>query len=267
MNTRPFLLLLPLAAALLCRAEDFTLADGTVLHEARVVRKDGESATIAHTTGVQRISYDRLSPELQVRLELTPEAVKARREAARLEEKRRSEARERKAAQQRAALETSGLSPRYMTGADIISLHSSWTTLSAAAAEYLAAEWNRREALRCGLTVEAQRYKEDAAELARNIEKERAEMVQAQERIAGLEAQLRETQAELRQTRLTLKKLEKQNQELSSERKTNTTVTIYEPHYVPVYRPQPIILPPAVRPPAPMRPQPPRQPVPVRIMR
>lgn len=254
---------MPLVAAALCRAEDFTLADGTVLHEARVVRKDGESATIAHTSGVQRITFDRLSPELQKRLELTPEDVRARREAARREGERRAEAKERKAARQRAALEMSGLSPRYMTGADVLALHSSWATLSAAAAEYLAAEWNRREALRCGLTVEALHYKEDAAVLSTKIERERAEMVQAQERIEALETRLRDSHSELQQTRQTVQKLEKKNQELLNELKkaqqSPNTVVITEPHYVPLYRPQPIVVPPTVVRPNP--PPPPPQPM------
>lgn len=256
--------LLPLLTVLLlpCSAEDFTLADGSVLHDAHVVRQDDETATIRHTTGVQRIPYTRLTPELQKRLGLTPEEVNARRAAAREAERQRAEAREKKAAEQRAALVTSGLSPRYMTGADVISLYSAWSTLSAPAAEYLAAEWNRREALRCGLTVEARRYKEDAAVLARNIERERAEEIRTRERLAVAEKELDAAKRDLQQARLAVQQLEKQNAELKERpaQATTTTVVVSEPRVVPVYRPQPIILPPVHQPRPPIvRPTPPVQ--------
>lgn len=253
------------AAAMLlippCQAEDITLADGTVLLDASIVRHDGESATIRHAHGVQRIPYIRLSPELQQRLDLTPEAVNKRRAHARQEEQRRAEAQEKKAAQQRAALNVSGLSPRYLTGADVLSLISSWTTLSASAAEYLAAEWNRREALRCGLTVEARRYKEDATVLSHNTTKERAELLQAREREAALSAKLQSAEAELRRARDTIRTLEEQLDKLKQEQKkrptsTSTTVVVSEPRVVPVYqpRPVPVVIPPpphALKPPPP----------------
>lgn len=247
------LLALSAGIAALCSADELTLADGTVLHEAQVLRHDDESATIRHSTGVQRIPYQKLSRELQEQLGLTPEDVAARREKARQTEKKRADAREKKAALQRAALETSGLSPRYMSGADVIALYSTWGTLSAAAAEYLAAEWNRREALRCGLTVEAARYKADAAELAKHVEQERADSQQNQEKLANLQEQLQETRKELQQTQQKTHKLEKQNEALKNrpENRSSTTVVVTEPRYVPV--PTPVVVP-SVQPPRPAPP-------------
>lgn len=256
---KPYLLPLAAALALPCAAEDLTLTDGTVLRDAGIVRQDDESATISHAAGVQRVLYHRLPPELQQRLNLTPEAVQARKDEARQAERRRAEAREKKAAQQREALRASGLTPRYMTGADVISLYSAWHTLSAAAAEYLAAEWNRREALRCGLTVEAQRFKEDAAVLSQNMEKERAELQKALEREATLTRQLQALQRELDLALAEQKKLERQNQELRDRPPRETTVVVpetrVETRLVPVYQPPPVIIPPVrVTPPPPAKP-------------
>ena len=242
-----------LIGAAICPAEDFTLTDGTVLENARVVRQDGESAIISHATGVQRIPYTRLSPELQARLDLTPEAVEARRAKSEQEERERALAREKKAAQQREALAVSGLSPRYLTGADIIAIYSSWNTLSATAAEYLAAEWNRREALRCGLTIEAQRHKEDAAQLLHHMETERTEIAKKQEQSDSLDRQLQNARQDLAAARAEIKRLESLNSELRN-RPSQGTVVISEPTVVPVYRPSPIILPPVHQPRPPMRP-------------
>lgn len=242
-------LLFAACMAALCQAEDITLTDGTVLQEACVLRQDDESATIRHSTGVQRIPYQRLPHELQTRLGLTPEAVAARREQQREDARKRAEAREKKAAQQRAALEESGRHPRYMTGADVISLYSTWGTLSAATAEYLAAEWNRREALRCGLTVEAAGYKENAAALARHIEQERAEAQREQQRVATVEQQLRQAQQELKLTQDKLHALEKKyNEQEKQPTHSTTTVVVSEPRYVPVYQPAPVVVPPPPRP-------------------
>lgn len=247
-------MLMPFLVAL-CAAEDFTLADGTLLQEARVVRHDGESAIIAHATGVQRVTYDRLPAELQERLDLTPEAVAARREQARQAARARAEARDQRAARQRAALETSGLSPRYMSGADVVALFQMRETISPTEAEYLAAGWNRREALRCGLTVEAQMYKEDAAALEPRVERERSATPRLQERVASLEKELKQAQEELKRAQAAVHKLDAENASLQKElsQRSNTTVVVREPTYVPVYRPAPIVVPP-VRVPGPPAP-------------
>lgn len=252
------------ALAGLCAAEDMTLADGTVLREARVRRQDDESVTIAHAEGVVRVSFDRLTADLQKRFNLTPEAVNERREKAIQAEKEKELALEKKKAEQRAALAESNLSPRYLTGVDVATLYVTCGGVSATMAEYLAAEWNRREALRCGLTVEAERYKEDAVKLLPDVKKEQDEARQVQDYYARLEAHCRESQSQmqtlqqqLKDARASIKKLEEQveqaEREAASQKTTTTIVT--SPTVVPVYRPAPIVLPPvAPRPPLPPRP-------------
>ena len=160
-----FLSFLVLLAAGLCMAEDFVLVDGTVFQDAKVVRRDADSVLIRHSTGVQRVSYDRLTPELQQRFDLTPQAVREYYD--KIDQARRdlAEAEDKKAAAQRSALQASGLSPRYLTGADVSALISTWETLPSVCAEYLAADWNRREAARCHLTVESKRFAEEAKRL------------------------------------------------------------------------------------------------------
>lgn len=247
----------------LCSAEEITLVTGETLHEARVLRQDGESVTLAHTAGVARVMYDRLTPELQQRFGLTPEAVQARREKAQAAEKERAIAREKKMAEQRAALAHSNLSPRYVTGVEVSVLYGSWGEVSAPVAEYLAAEWNRREAMRCGLTIEADRYRDDALKLLPRVQQEQAEAKQKRENAAVLESRLEETQEQLRQTRVTIRKLEAEAK--SPPAQTTTVIATAEPTYVPVpvYQPQPVALPPVrvARPPQPpvVRPIPPRR--------
>ena len=71
------LMLLPLC----CYAEDLTLADGTVLKDAEVLRKGEEDLQIRHAGGIEKFSYTELSTALQERYELTPALVEARRKA------------------------------------------------------------------------------------------------------------------------------------------------------------------------------------------
>lgn len=247
---RNALLSLYLAGAALCPAEDFVLTDGTVLQEARLVRKDADSAVIGHSTGVQRVSYDRLPPELQERFGLTPQAVRDYREKRAQAERARAEAEEKLAASQRAALEASALSPRYLTGADVMTLYSAWDTLSAACAEYLAADWNRREAARCSLTVEADRYAREADRLAARMNEERKAADKEKTRAAALDAELRVAKDELKKTRDTVSSQKEEIKKLNEEvfKQPSGTVVISRPTYVPVYRPSPIALPPVVRP-------------------
>ena len=235
-----FLPFLFLFAAGLCLAEDFVLVDGTVLQNAKVVRKDADSLVISHSAGVQRVGYDRLTPELQQRFDLTPHAVREYYD--KVEQMRRdfAEAEEKKAAAQRAALQISGLSPRYLTGADVSALMSTWETLSAVCAEYLAADWNRREAARCNLTVEANRFDEEAKRLVARVENEREaikkenDLKRAREQISSLQQVI--------------------NRLNESSSQSSGTVIISRPTYVPIYRPAPIVVPPVVRPLPPPRP-------------
>ncbi len=239
-----------------CFADDITLTDGTVLREAQVVRKDSDSAVIRHSEGVQRVSFERLPNELQESLDLTPQAVQARRELAKNEQLARELAQEKLATQQREALETSRLSPRYLTGADVMALYSAWDTLSAAAAEYLAAEWNRREALRCNLTVESDRYAKDAQQLSARMENERADLLKQKRQVASLKEELNQARADLKKAQNSLHSYKEEYEKLSKQQQESpSTVVISEPNYVPVYRPNPIVLPPVI-----VRPTPPPPP-------
>lgn len=241
----------------MCSAEDITLADGTLLRDARVVRKDDDSAIISHSEGVQRVKFDRLLPDLQQKLDLTPQAVQMRREQARLEKIETQKAQEKLIARQREALAVSKLTPRYLSGADVLALFSSWETLSAATAEYLAAEWNRREALRCNLTVEAENYEKDAQSLAARMEEERQENRRTREKYDALNEELARTRTELKTAQDSLQTYKKKCEQLTRQQALPSTVVISEPTYVPIYRNNPIVLPPIRVRPAPPPPRPP----------
>lgn len=237
-------LLVALVAACFCAAEEITLADGETLHDARVLRQDAESVTLAHSAGVARVIYSRLTPELQQRFGLTPAEVEARREKALQAERERAAAREKKMAEQRAALAASNLSPRYVTGVELVSLYGGVAPLSAVGAEYLAAEWNYREALRCGLTIEAERYKEESAKWLPKLQQEQREAQQADEDRQVWEERWKHTEDQLKQARQEIKKL---RTELEERPRSTTTIVTSSPTYVPVFQPPP-------RPPAPVFP-------------
>ena len=73
----PFILL-----TLSCYAEDFTLADGSVLKDAKVLHRTDEELQIFHSGGIEKFSYKELGEELQKRYEMTPEQVRDRKAAA-----------------------------------------------------------------------------------------------------------------------------------------------------------------------------------------
>lgn len=246
------LLVTVFALAWLCPAEDLVLADGERLQEVRVLRRDDESVTMMHSSGVVRVPFDRLTPELQKRFQLTPAEVESRRDKLRRAEQERALAREKKMAEQRAALVVSNLSPRYVTGAELSALYGAWGAISAAGAEYLAAEWNCREALRCGLTVEADRYREDAAKWLPQMQSTQEEARKAREE---QETRLKQAQEQLEQARREVKKLKT---ELAGRPASgNTTIVVSSPSVLPPPPPivRPLPRPPMPRPPV-LRPQP-----------
>ncbi len=230
---------------LFCSAEDFELVDGTVLHEAKFIRKEGDRAVIRYSTGAGRIKYDRLPPELQQRFGLTPQEVQAYYDKIEQEKREKEMAEERLAAAQRAALQEAALSPRYVTGADIIAIYSAWDTIPASCAEYMAAEWNRREAARCNLTVEAKRFAEEADRLVAHMKEHKKDIGDEKRRVAELEEELQDAKSALKKARETVKTQRKQMKELSEKAtKNHGTVIISNPTYVPVYRPVPVLRPP-----------------------
>lgn len=248
--------------ALCCHAEDFTLADGTVLKDAEVLRQDSEYLQIRHAGGIERFYYTELGPELQQKYELTPEQVEARRQAAdsAAEEKRRArreakEARDKalleEQARREAALEASGKYARYLRGADVIQLCSAYFTVDAAVAEFLAAEWNYREALRMNLPADAERFAAEVATLKQSFEKELERLTAVQDELDTLRATVQSQQAELKrrddEIAALRAKVAKLNKELGRAEAENTprstTVVIDRPVYVPTYVPTPVVLP------------------------
>lgn len=276
-----------LLLSLCCQAEDFTLADGTVLKEAEVLRKGEEELQIRHAGGIEKFSYTELSAELQKRFDLTPESVEARRKSAAdaaAEKQREKEAakaekaRALKEAQEArlAALEAAGKHARYISGADVIQLCSSMVTLEARAAEFLAAEWNRREALRLNLGVDTQRFTAEADSLKEDFEQERKELSTLRSELSDKRAKVQEQSATIKRKNDEIAALRaeiaKLNKELgrAENAATNTTVVVDNPVYVPTYvgptcighvhRPRPRTCPPPHKP-RPARPAPRPRPI------
>lgn len=255
-----FVLFFLLVGALGCHAEDFVLADGSVLHDAVVLRRSDEDIQVRHSGGIQRYAYDKLSPELQERFQMTPEQVEARRRQAQEDAAARRREKEEQQAARRALLEASGQHPRYLSGADVLQLYSPFGTLSAREAEFLAAEWNRREALRLGLPVESERFTEEAASLRSGFEEERQMYLKRIQEADALRATVSGLQTRLAQQEAELARLNKANAALQAEwnhKPASTTTVIKEPVYVPtlVPVPQPAPRPSGPRPPA-VRPTP-----------
>lgn len=279
------LLLLPLC----CQAEDFTLADGTVLKDAEVLRKGAEELQIRHAGGIEKFSYTELSAELQKRYELTPEAVEAHRKAlsdaaaAKQREKEAAKAEQERVLRENqearmAALEAAGKHARYICGADVIQLCSSMLTLEARAAEFLAAEWNRREALRLNLGVDTQRFTEEADSLKPDFERERQELATLRSELSDKRAKVQEQSATIKRKNDEIAALRAEIAKLNKElgraetRSTNTTVVVDNPVYVPTYvgptcvghvhKPRPRTCPPPAKP-RPARPA--TRPQPIRV--
>lgn len=254
---KKFAALLIGACALSATADDFVLSDGSVLQDATVVRTSLDSVLVRHSNGVQQLLFDRLSPQLQQQLGMTPELVAERRAAAEQAAKKRRLEREAAQAARLAALQASGQHPRYLSGADMYSIYSSVESISPRTAEYLAALWNRREAARMGLVIDVERYAADAAGLRGVAESELSNLraaQQAQREVDKLRAQV----AHLQQQNEALRK------QLADARAgslaTSTTVVVDNPVYVPV--PTPVGRP--CPPPSPRRPvAAPRHPRPV----
>lgn len=271
-----------LSLSLVAAAEDFTLADGTVLKEAEVLRKSSDEIQIRHAGGIEKFSYRELSSDLQQRFDLTPESVHARKQEALDAEAEKQRAREQALADKQramreaqeaklAALEAAGKYARYLSGADVIQLCSGMLTIEARAAEFLAAEWNRREALRLNLGVDQQRFTADVDALRADFEKERkalvslrSELEQKRARVKEQAAAIKRQNEEIAQLRAQIAKLNKELGRAEAESipsSSGGTVVIDRPVYVPTYiapvsRPRPC--PPRPRPakPAVHRPRP-----------
>lgn len=253
-----FYLLLPLFWGL-CHAEDFTLADGTVLHDATLLRRSDEDIQVRHSAGVQRFRYDALSPELQVRFEMTPEQVEARRRAAQDAREEQLRLKRKEQEEQRSLLEASSAQPRYLSGGDVATVFSELDQLSMRQAEYLAAEWNRREARRFRLPLEEDRFTEDAAALRGSFAAEREQRLRNAQSVDSLRAKISELQSLLQQKEDLISRLGEENARLRKELDAARAFSSTQPTTVisrPVYVPTPVYVPraPALRPPGPPQP-------------
>lgn len=241
-----------LLLSLCCHAEDFTLADGTVLKDAEVIRQGDEELQIRHAGGIEKFSYTELGEELQQRYELTPAQVEARRKAAAEATARKQREKEAAKAEKArilkeeqearmALLEASGKHARYISGADVIQLCSSMFTIEARAAEFLAAEWNRREALRLNLGVDTQRFSAEADSLKEDFEQERKELSTLRSELSDKRAKVQEQSATIKRQNDEIAALRAEVARLNKElgraenRPTNTTVVVDNPVYVPTY--------------------------------
>ena len=235
------LLMLPFCVC----AEDFTLADGTVLKEAEVLHRGANDIQIRHAGGIERFSYKELSEEMQQRFELTPEHVAERRKQATetAAEKRRRIQEDQEA--RAAALELSGKYARYLTGADVMGLVAGMVTLEARAAEFLAAEWNYREALRLKLPLDAQRFEAEVNTRRSGYEKEcrkqenlRVELESLRSKTQDQAARIKLLNDEVATLRAKVAQLNKELGRAEAEAvDSSTTVVIDRP--VPVYVPSP----------------------------
>ena len=247
----PFVLM-----ALSCYAEDFTLADGTVLKDAKVLHRTDEVLQIFHSGGIEKFSYDELGEELQKRYEMTPEQVLARKTAAKQaadEDRKAKEAikaeKERVLQEEQqariAALEASGKYARYINGAEVTQLCSALLTVDARTAEYLAAEWNHREALRLNWGVDAQRFASEVAALKDDFERRRKEFASMRTELDEKRAKVKEQAATIKRKNQEIAELQAKiaslNKELGRAEAENvsndTTVVIDRPVYVPTYGP------------------------------
>ncbi len=254
MRVFPCLLLFS-AGVLCCRAEEFTLLDGRVLRDAEVLRQGVDELQIRHEGGIQKVKFDLLPRGLQERFGMTPEQVEARNEELRRAAESRRAARKEEEERHRARLEAAGEHPRYLGGADVLALVRSVETLGAGEAEYLAAEWNRREAERLRLESEAARFAGEAASLRAAFDAARRKSLRERQSQDEQKARLTALREQLGEALKQLEQLEKANELLRQENKTlwkarsawgtNTVVL-----------PSPVVVPPVrtFRPAAPVRP-------------
>lgn len=211
-------------------AEDMSLADGTVLHEVVVTGRGVDYLQVRHSSGACRVYYQNMTSELQGRFQMTPEDVEARQsEVKQQADERRKEKREANA-RRRELLKEAGLQPRYLTGSEVLQLLSPLDVVGSREAEYLAVEWNRREALRMGLDGEAERFAGDARVLRGAFEADRRSFLaqyrdtqKAREKVSALHAQLDAAEKQV-------KRLQDENAALRQEPLyTNPSATVVLP--------------------------------------
>jgi len=69
----PTFLILIVCFASIAMADDITLSDGKVLHNAKIISQDAASVTIKHSTGIARVMMPELPKELRDKLNYDPD--------------------------------------------------------------------------------------------------------------------------------------------------------------------------------------------------
>ncbi len=260
-------LLFPLLlAATACLAEDFTLADGTVLRNVTVQRKTADELFVLHAEGARHIRYDQLPTELQERYGMTPAQVAAYRHGLEEAAEERRAARVAREEARLTRLRESGQYPRYLDATAVQRLLAPLEILPLRECACLAAEWNRAEARRLGLEDSAQLYSSERdalkpeldSALATRREKERV-LQKLRDELAEKGRSLEQLQKEAEQLRRECGQLRQENAELraSRSRVVNDTTIVLPPRPI-IVPPPPLVPPPAVsRPPQLPRPVPP----------
>ncbi len=78
---RSFIICLAALATSLARAEDIKLANGDVLKDAKITSHDAIGVTITHSSGIGRVPYDLLPPELRQKFSYDPAKARERADA------------------------------------------------------------------------------------------------------------------------------------------------------------------------------------------
>ncbi len=179
-------------------AENLTLKDGSLLRDAVVSRKGIDHVIIRHAGGVKRVDYHELTIDLQDRYGMSPKEVNARLAKQQALAEGAADKRDRVKDRHILLLRDSKIMPRYLSSGDVKSLFLFYSDISEVAAEYLAAEWNKRESLRLKLPDQVQRYESYAKLVRDTFDKEKAEGLRKRSRDKRQLEQLRELQQQLK---------------------------------------------------------------------
>lgn len=240
MKTSSILPAILLALATMAQAEDMTLANKDTLVNISILEKGNDHVRIRHDGGIAKVKYNELTPEWQQKLDLTPEQVTLRMESAK-------QAAQAKADSIRNSFSEAERAPRYLRGADIMTIFSEQGEISTREAEYLAALWNEKEARRLSHTEEAEAFRETIKNQASAVSGTREKRASSLERITNLQGEVATLQGQLTASQNSLAALQQQNKDLREAfknipRGSNTTMVVDDgPTILPYpYPPQPI---------------------------
>lgn len=240
MKTSSMLPAILFALATMAQAEDMTLANKDTLVNISILEKGSDHVRIRHDGGIAKVKYNDLTPEWQKKLDLTPEQVTQRMESAR-------QAAQAKADRIRNSFSESERAPRYLRGADIMTIFAEQGEISTREAEYLAALWNEKEARRLAHIEEAEAFRETIKNHEPAVSGTREKRASSLERITALQGEIATLQGQLTASQSNISSLQQQNKDLREAfknipRGSNTTMVVDDgPTIIPYpYPPQPI---------------------------